>query len=259
MPLPTIKWALKVKWMLIRLDPPLLGDTIVGQFQPEEYSKPAGAKWATQAIPRRVESHIQWTGSVDRVATFDAIFWAEAWPNDVSLDISRMEGTVDEDPILGRPPRYRFVWGGQSFDCVVLSLGGPTILDHWADGRPRGALFRPELRELRATLDLAPTDPSAPVPSTRYVVAGDLDTWETVAQREYGDPNMGAVARQGQTVAFPLSGQVFALPLMSTLRRQQLVARSVALADNAAGRVARANIIQASLGTRALPLIPEGF
>lgn len=259
MPLPTIKGALKVKWMLIRLDPPLLGDTIIGQFQAEDYEQSVGARWATQNIPRRKESHIQWVGGVDRIASFTALFWAEAWPDDVGLTLDRLKATTDEDTILGRPPRYRFVWGSQSFDCVVLSVGGERIIDHWADGRIKGATCNVELRELRATLDLAPTDPSAPVPSTRYVVAGDLDTWETAALREYGNPNLGAIARQDGQVAFPLSGQVFALPLLSTLRTRQLRAQSVALADTEEGRVARTTVVEASLVTRALPLIPEGF
>ena len=225
----SIKNALKWKWMLVRIDFPLPGDTITGQFQAEEYSEEVSTVWATVPIPKRSAPHLQWVRGEQETASFRATLWAETLVDNVQSTIDKLKTARKRDDALGRPPQYYFIWGGMVYLCVVLSIGGVRYNDLWADGRVRGVTFDITLQKVEDTLPIAPTDPSAPSPSTRYRPALQGDTYEALALREYNDPNLGVFVRQDNLIAFPGPGDVVPMLPKSSFLRRARAPRSYAL------------------------------
>jgi hypothetical protein len=231
----SVKNALKWKWMLVRLDLPTIGDTIQGQFQAEDYTEEVSTVWADVPIPKRTAPHIQWVRGDAEIASLRVTLWAETLGRSIDGDIQALKDARKRDDFLARPPQFQFVWGLITFPCVVMSVGGIRYNDLWADGRVRGATLELTLRRLEDPLPLSPTDPSAPSPSTRYKPALQGDTYESLALREYDDPNLGVFVRQDSLLAFPGAGAVVAMmPARSFLRRARApLAHSLGASDEA--------------------------
>lgn len=191
-------------WTLIKLDPP--PDVIVGQFRAEEYREDVRTSWAELPVPKREEPHLQWVRGESDIGTFNAQLWAENIAIDVQSDLDKLKAAVKPDPLLARPPQFRFIWGRIEYVCIIESIGGITYTDLWPDGRIKGA--RLELTLRRVELQLVVPATGVPLPTTRYrpVVRGDL--YESIAQIEYEQPNYGVFLRQDATVAFPGPGYV---------------------------------------------------
>jgi len=235
----SVKNALKWKWMLVRTDLPLIGDTIQGQFQAEEYTEEVSTNWADIPIPKRTAPNIQWVRGEAEVGSFRATLWAETLGRSIDSDISKLKAATKRDDTLARPPQFQFVWGGITFPCVVLSVGGIRYNDLWADGRVRGATLEITLRRLEDPLPLSPTDPSAPVPSTRYRPALHGDTYESLARREYDNPNLGVFVRQDNLIAFPGPGDIVPMPAVRNFIRRARVPQAYSLGNDDPATAAR--------------------
>ena len=235
----TVKNALKWKWMLVRLDLPLIGDTIQGQFQAEDYNEEVSTVWATVPIPKRSSPHIQWVRGDEETATFRVTLWAETLGRSIDSEIQKLKDARKRDDYLGRPPQFQFVWGTITYTCVVLSVGGVRYTDLWADGRVRGATLELTLHRLEDPLPLSPTDPSAPLPSTRYRPALQGDTYESLALREYDDPLPGIFVRQDNLIAFPRPGDVVPMPPRRSFLRRARLPQAYSLGNDEPAKAAR--------------------
>jgi hypothetical protein len=236
----SVKNALKWKWMLVRTDPPTIGETIQGQFQAEDYTEEVSTVWASVPIPKRSAPHVQWVRGEEEISTFSATLWAETIGRDISGEIAALKAAIKRDDFLTRPPQFTFIWGSIRIPTVVvLSIGAVKYDDLWADGRVRGARFEITLQQLLDPLPLSATDPSAPSPSTRYRPALHGDTYESLALRQYNDALLGVFVRQDSLIAFPQPGDVVPMPSARTYLRRARLPQAYALANDDPAKAAR--------------------
>ena len=107
------------------------------------------------------------------------------------------------------------------------------------DGRIKGAQCDITLQELDKPLALAPNDATAPLPSTRYKPMLLGDTYEAMAQREYGSAILGVFMRQDATTAFPAAGDIVSMVPATRYTRRKIIPLAHSLGDSDAAVAAR--------------------
>lgn len=250
------------KWQLVQLDGDFKGEVVEGQFMAENYVEAVSTRWAEVAIPRRTGPHLQWVRGDMDVGTFDARIWNPS-PVDflankkVDGGIAILRRAVLPDTTLGRPPRFRFVWGVIEYDCVVEAIGDVRFDELWSDGSIKGVTFRLTLLKLYLDLPITPTDPSAPLKLSRYRPMLRGDTYESLALREYDRPDVGIFLRQDATVAFPVAGKIIKLPKASHFATRRRVPKSYALGESTVAANARRTLFDTRGGSVDLPHIVQ--
>lgn len=187
--------------------------TINFQFPPISFTENRAANWASQTGMTRENPILQFSNGEQRSFQFQARIWAHNESVSVEPIIDELKRATERDPDLGRPPRWSFVWGTAVSETVVVrSIGNIRYDELRPDGSLRGALLQIELLVWRFT-DVEFS--GEPTPSTHYVVLRQGDTWEGVALKEYGDPDLGdLLRRRNPATLFPgcKPGTVVELP-----------------------------------------------
>lgn len=247
-----------IRWRLVRLDPPAVGQMIEGQFQAERYVESASTTWGRLAIPKREAPHIVWIRGEEETSTFGARLYSVDPARDIKAEIAAIKSTIKPDPLLGRPPQWRFVWGQIQLDCVVESVGDVRYDELWQDGRIKGVSFAITLLKVPEALPISPTDPSAPEHLSRYKPIVSGDTYESLARSQYQDPMIGVLLRQEALKAFPKPGDTVRLPNARHFLRKPRRPSAYALGDADAARAARTQHFDSYSGGREMPFIVQG-
>ena len=230
------------EWQLIRLDPPNAGQEFSAQFLAENFSEDASTTWATLNVPKRTAPVEQWIHGDAELVSFTARVYHDPRQDEatrftgLALDpysrVQAMKALMAPEKALGRPPKFRFVWGQHEFDCFVESIGGIRYDTPRDNGEVRGAVFDVRLRKAGDDYELEATDPSAPVPKSRHKPVPFSGTFESLAGAYYGDPMIGVLVRQDSKLAFPAPGVVVALERIQNYAGRPATARSYALSDS---------------------------
>jgi hypothetical protein len=185
----------KKLWLIVDLD---RKEDIVGQFIPQSVSKTVAADIAVGKSVNRDYPILQWISGELEEISFQAKLWATDSTDSVEERLLRLENLVRRNSDLKRPPVCCFAWGGLEtlqMDCLVKSIGGVTYDEIRDDGTFRGATLSITLMRYEE-VQWKVTDPSVPEKFTRIRRAKRGDTYEALAQDEYGNPLLGVLLRQ---------------------------------------------------------------
>ena len=213
------------KWYLYNLD---TDDKIEGQFPPEDTVQELSAAYAEESPLNRQHPIKQFLhGNSERVSFRGRLF---AYTMDQSLvrPLRMLQSWTKRDKDLFRPPILHF-WVGDSTlkieQCVLEAISNIVYHDFRKDGSPRDISFTINLSEF-VPFELIVEEGG----DTRYHRARDRDYYEWLAQREYGDPMLGAAIRNDHPTQ-PLleAGDVVKLPSASNMRKIVVKTQSLAL------------------------------
>lgn len=183
-------------WILMDLD---RKEDIVGQFIPQSVSKSVSADIAVGKSVNRDYPILQWISGELEEISFQAKLWAtDSTDLTVEERLARLETLVRRNSDLKRPPVCSFAWGSLAtlqMDCLVKSIGGVSYDEVRDDGSFRGATLSITLMRFEE-VQWKVTDPSVPEKFTRIRRAKRGDTYESLAQDEYGNPLLGVLLRQ---------------------------------------------------------------
>jgi len=188
------KFSSNTLWRLVNTDD---GDkTYVGQFVPDRVREDDSTEWRTVVPVGSASGITQWAGSSPREFQFNARIWASDSLTSVKETLEELRALMKRDDSLGRPPICIFNWGTEiEMRCVVTSIGRIRYDRIQSNGNIRGAWLRIQIREHHA-FAFVETDPSKPEPETKIHPSKDGDTFESIAEREYGDAAKGVYLRQ---------------------------------------------------------------
>ncbi len=170
------------------------GDELVGQFPFESLVEDISNNWARHKAFSREGAIKSYVSGDSSALTFTGRFRArDAVFNDVEQNLNLLKKFARRDPDLGRPPILNF-WVGNGFlaqRSVIDSVSGITYSQPTALGELREVTFRVAL-EAWEDFDIDDVE----IYETRYHRAREGDYYEWLAQREYGNPNLGVNLRQ---------------------------------------------------------------
>jgi hypothetical protein len=221
-------------WNLTNVD---TGDTIKGQFPPEDLKEETSNKYSTTTSLNRQNPIVQFlSGNVDTVSFVVTLFNTSGFTGktafdfggDIKNDLDRLKSWKQRDENLGRPPILSLSVGDDMVSmesCIITSLSGisydkPTKL---------GAL-----RRVKLTINLMKYEPfsldSSTSGETRYHRAKLRDYYEILTYDEYGSPEMGDIIRKRHPKKTNIQpADVIKLPSKATLRREIIEPKSIAL------------------------------
>jgi hypothetical protein len=188
-------WA---KWNLFNVD---TFDELEGQFPLENVSQTAGATYEEKWTLNQNEPIAQWIHGTVEEWTFNTKIRALNSTDDITSKIQWLINSIKKEDKLGRPPLYVWTWGSIEISCYIvnvnpvwdslqpISIAGTTL--------PREVTFDITLRKY-TPFDIKVTDPNAPFRDTYYISAKLGDTYESLAQRQYGNPMWGDFLRRRQ-------------------------------------------------------------
>lgn len=171
-------------------------EIIVGQFAPGGLTHNISGNIVSGTNPNSQYPIIQWLSGELEVVSFEVRLWAKD-----SLDFSiqqrfeRLQNLVIRNDDLKRPPICTFTWGNLDLDCLIRSLRNIRYDDLRNDGTQRGITCQLTL-ERYEEVTLEATDSSVPDTDTRIRKAKKSDTYESIAQDEYGNAELGVLLRQ---------------------------------------------------------------
>jgi hypothetical protein len=187
-------------YMIVQESSPLMdrGHRISGQFTPQQISQNMGANIPEAGGYSRAAPIIQWIGGKLRTFTFQArLFSSHRDDNTAAEKLAELEYLLEEHEGMGRPPLVSFFWGiaiPDGFPCFVESLGGVTYDEIRLDGSLRGVTLSLTLKRWSPwRFEQVVTTPGQQTP-VHIAVHGE--TYEMIAEREYGDPMLGVLLRQ---------------------------------------------------------------
>lgn len=213
----------KKTWTLEMIDKP--NTKYIGQFMAENAVENIGARLNSQESLNTQTPNRQWVGGESETFQFEARIYARDSLKDVAAKITQLKSFARKRDDLGRAPMFIFTFGTQlSFTCFVKSLGGIKYDELRSDGTLRGASFtiileKLDERAIDGSISLAAKIKSVGgiissavglaagvglvnIPGGslhtigRTVRAKDGDTFEGIAQKEYGDALIGDVLRR---------------------------------------------------------------
>lgn len=202
-----------------------------GQFTPQNFNETGGDASLGEASTINKEApNFQFLNNQGETITFTSRFYATDSFKNVKQQIETLRGFKKRDPDLKRPPKFLFTYGTEiQFTCFVRKVDF-AYDELRSDGSIRGVVATITLQKLEQTLQgtlAAATSLAAQIKFAAGVVAGAAgifaqvkskinipggslhtidrvrdvhqgDTFERIAQQEYGDPLLGDVLRRTQ-------------------------------------------------------------
>lgn len=213
----------KKAWSLEMIDSP--NTKYIGQFLAENPVENVGARISNQESLNTQNPNRQWTGGEAETFTFEARIYARDSLKDIAAKIQQLKSFARKRDDLGRAPMFIFSFGTQlSFTCFVKSLGGIKYDELRSDGTLRGASFTITLEKIderavdgsiglaakikavggiiSSAVGLAAGIGLINIPGGslhtigRTIRAKEGDTFEGIANKEYGDALIGDVLRR---------------------------------------------------------------
>ena len=216
-------------WTLIGDDPQNFDLAFEGQFIPQNYRESGGdATFGEASTINKEAPNFQFLNNTGEVVTFTSRFYATDSFKNIKQQLETLRGFKKRDPDLKRPPKFLFTYGTEiAFTCLVRKVDF-AYDELRSDGSIRGAIATITLQnfEQRAT-KAAATSLASQIKFAAGVVAGAAgifsqvkskinipgaslhtidrtrlvhsgDTFERIAQQEYGVAILGDVLRRVQ-------------------------------------------------------------
>jgi len=218
-------------WSLSGDDAKFSDLTFEGQFTAENYREAGGGQSLGEASSINKEAPaFQYLNNDGETVTFQSRFYATDSFKNVKQQIELLRSFKKRDPDLKRPPKFLFTYGSETqFTCFVLNVDF-SYDELRSDGSIRGVIASVTLQKLEQTLqgsEAAATSIAAKIKAAAGIVAGAAgivaqvkkrinipggslhtidrtkfiksgDTFEGVAQQEYGNALLGDVLRRVQ-------------------------------------------------------------
>lgn len=175
------------------------GTYIQGQFPPQQLTENVAGVWAEAGTLGLDHPILQFVRGALETITLDAKCWANhqgvlgVLEDNIKEVVDQIRGLPRRDPALGRPHVWLLTVGDEFSQQVVVRSVGGIRYDRM---RPfnkslRGAMFSIEfIRYIEYTLEESAKSESL------IVNVREGDFYESIAAREYGDPQMGEVLRR---------------------------------------------------------------
>lgn len=208
-------------WRLKMLDPP--ESEFVGMFIAQTLTENVGQRISKTQGLNQQGTQKGYLGGEDETTTFTTRIWANDSVKNVKSSIDALKSFCRRDPNLKRAPIFKFTSGTEvACKCFVETVGGIVYDDPREDGSIRGATFSVTL----TIIDSLPTKEEAVSLSSilkggssvisslgqslgvinipggslhrkgRMVVIKQGQTFESIAQKEYGDALAGDILRR---------------------------------------------------------------
>lgn len=202
-----------------------------GQFIPQNFKEGGGDASLGEASTINKEApNFQFLNNSGEVVTFTSRFYATDSFKNIKQQIETLRSFKKRDPDLKRPPKFLFTYGTEiQFTCFVRKVDF-SYDELRSDGSIRGVIATITLQKLEQTLqgtEAAATSLAAQIKFAAGIVAGAAgifaqvkskvnipggslhtidrvrevkqgDTFERIAQQEYGDAILGDVLRRTQ-------------------------------------------------------------
>lgn len=245
----------QIEWTLTSQD---TGTEIVGKFPPTNLRENISGVWASQGTLGLPQPILQFIRGDQESTEVDLKAFArhrgllglgvgavntDLGPEDIEEEVELIKSLPRANPDLGRPEVWLFVVGSQFQTQVVVQTVGGVRYDRFrpSDGSLRGVLF--SCRLLRyIPFDVADLTGQAEIES-QVVPTQEGETYEHIARRILGDPNLGeALRRRNPDRRVLAAGDLVHVPTRRKLSREVLPLR----AQNAflkSGDRQRANLV----------------
>lgn len=207
-----------LSWKLTSLD---TSEVIEGQFIPQDLTENISSDYTSTQTTARGAPFVHFSAQGGRSITFTARVFAKhqglfgVLQDEVEDLVSKIRRCPSVDSALGRPHVWLFEAGQYvSMNCVVRSVGGITY-DRMRplDGSLRGISCRFDLLEFKDYATEATTSNESLV-----VPIFEGDSYELIASRHYGDPNVGeALRRRHPERPIPVAGEMIHIPPKASL------------------------------------------
>lgn len=190
------------------------------KFNPTELSENASAQVRTEpSRSREASPQQQYIGVNSRTLSFTVFL--DEWEAPAGKDVSDMvrklaNWTAPEAQAEGppQPPKAMFVWGKFQFEGIIKSVNARYTLFR-RDGTPaRGEVQVQMQQETERPMGQNPTSGGPPGRRTRQFIEGD--NLQTIAYREYADPQLWRAIAEANDIDDPLSVPVGTYLLIPT-------------------------------------------
>jgi hypothetical protein len=212
-------------WRLRMLDPPYTA--FVGQFVADNLVEAAGCRIADKASLNKQDTEKVWLGGESNTLSFTTRVWATSTVKSVREPIQQLKSFTKRDDKLKRAPMFVFTSGTDlRFNVFVKSVGGIEYDRPRSDGTIRGATFSmtmliiegdiPSEQNTMSLSSLVETGLGIITSSSLFktlssfinvpggslhlkgkkVIVKDGQTFEHIAQQEYGDASVGDILRR---------------------------------------------------------------
>lgn len=217
---PTNTWRLKM------IDPPY--SSFVGQHKAENLLEAVGARIGDKGALNKQDTDKTWLGGEPGTLQFTTRIWATDSTKSVRSTVETLREFTKRDPNLKRAPLFVFTSGiDLRFNVFVKSIGGIEYDSPRQDGTIRGATFKVTL----VVVDEVPTEQTTMSLSSlcktglgiissaavsawgsvskwinvpggslhvkgKQIIIKDGQTFEHIAQQEYGDASFGDILRR---------------------------------------------------------------
>jgi hypothetical protein len=202
-----------------------------GQYVPQNYREGGGDASMGEASTLNAEApNIQFLGNEGELVTFNARFYATDSFKNIKQQIETLRSFKKRDPDLKRSPKFLFTYGTEiEFTCFVRKVDY-AYDELRSDGSIRGVVATIQLQKLDQTLqgtEAAATSLASQIKFAAGIAAGAAgifsqvksrinipggslhtldrvrevrqgDTFERIAQQEYGNALLGDVLRRAQ-------------------------------------------------------------
>ena len=218
-------------WSLVGDDPKFANLTFEGQFTAENYRESGGDQSLGEASSiNKSAPAFQFLSNDGETVTFQARFYATNSFKNIKQQIELLKIFKKRDPDLKRPPKFIFTFGTEiGFVCFVKKVDF-AYDELRSDGSIRGVVANITLQKIDKTKqgsDSAATSLSSKIKAAAGIVAGAAgivaqikkrinipgsslhtidrtrlaksgDTFERIAQQEYGNALLGDILRRAQ-------------------------------------------------------------
>lgn len=221
-------------WSLLGQDPQVRNLEFRGDFIAENMSEQVGSRFGEQNSLNKERPNFQWLSGEAEAFTFNTKIWARDSFTSVKPTIELLKSMARRNKELKRSPVFLFTAGTEiGFTCFVR--GVKFDYDELkADGSIQGAVVAITLQKIDETVvEAAATSLAAQIKQAagivsaaagvasivgrvrqiagfsvhtigRTVVVKSGDTFEAIAQREYGNALLGDILRRAQPEKFDL-------------------------------------------------------
>ena len=212
-------------WSLRNLDS---GDTLKGQFAPEDLNENLSTNYAQHKGFNREHSIIQFVNGNNDTASFRSQFYKlHSLDESPKKKLDKLKSWIKMDKKLRRPPILQISVGDGYFEqtCVITGISDVSYGRADRFGGLRSVSFGLTLLQFTpySLSDEEETD-------TRYHRVKDGEYYELLAYREYNNPLLGDVIRKNHpSLQLLASGNTVALPAINGIKSKKIEQTSTTL------------------------------
>jgi hypothetical protein len=183
-------------------------DSMPFKFNPDKFVESSSASTTSRPTPASNTGHqLQYTGSSPK--SLDFTIFLDEWEAPAGQDVSGMVAHLHKltapkrgsDPPT--PPKVVFIWGKYQFKGIVKSVSATYTLFR-RDGTPARAEVHVQMTEQADDNEQAQNPTSGGPPGRRSFQLVDGDSLQSLAYREYGDPNLWRAIAEANGIDDPL-------------------------------------------------------